>query len=198
MITVAGVGPGNPKYLTVEVKEAIEKAECVLAFGRVSNSLSSIRNDFIQVNRVDDIIKHTNIHKDLLLLASGDPNFYGVVEFLKRKNILIKRVLPGLSSFQYMMSKLEKGWQNAKFISLHGRDESLEVIKENNLVIMLTDKENSPSCISKKLWTLGIKGTMYIGFNLSYDDEEIKKINIGEEVEDISTLSVVVIENEMD
>lgn len=198
MITVAGVGPGNPKYLTVEVKEAIEKAECVLAFGRVSKSLSSIRKDFIQVNRVDEIIKYTNIHGDLLLLASGDPNFYGVVEFLRRKNILIKRVLPGISSFQYMVSKLEKSWQNAKFVSLHGRDKSLEEVRENNLVIMLTDKENSPSYISKKLWDLGIKGTMYIGFNLSYDDEEIIKINIGEEVEDISTLSVVVIENEMD
>lgn len=198
MITVAGVGPGNPKYLTVEVKDAIEKAECVLAFGRVSNSLNSIRKDFIQVNRVDDIIKYTNIHKDLLLLASGDPNFYGVVEFLKRKNVLIKRVLPGISSFQYMMSKLEKSWQNAKFMSLHGRDESLEVVRENNLVILLTDKENSPSYISKQLSSLGIKGTMYIGFNLSYADEQIIKINIGEEVEDISTLSVVVIENEMD
>ncbi len=198
MITVAGVGPGNPKYLTVEVKEAIEKAECVLAFGRVSKSLSSIRKGFIQVNRVDEIIKYTNIHEDLLLLASGDPNFYGVVEFLKRKNVLIKRVLPGISSFQYMVSKLEKSWQNAKFVSLHGREESLEEVRENNLVIMLTDKENSPSYISKKLSTLGIKGTMYIGFNLSYADEEIIKINIGEEVEDISTLSVVVIENEMD
>ena len=198
MVTVAGVGPGNPKYLTVEVKEAIESAECVLAFGRVSNSLSSIRNDFIQVNRVDDIIKYTSIHKDLLLLASGDPNFYGVVEFLKKKGVVIKKILPGLSTFQYMMAKLEKSWQGAKFLSLHGRDESLDTVKKNRLVIMLTDKENSPCKISKELWSLGIRGTMYIGFNLSYDDEKIVKINIGEEVENISTLSVVVIENEMD
>jgi len=151
MVTVAGVGPGNPKYLTVEVKEAIEDAKCVLAFGRVSNSLSSIRNDFIQVNRVDDIIKHTNIHSDLLLLASGDPNFYGVVEFLKKKGVLIKEILPGLSTFQYMMAKLEKSWQGAQFLSLHGRDESLDTVKENSLVIMLTDKENSPCKIYKML-----------------------------------------------
>jgi cobalt-precorrin-7 (C5)-methyltransferase len=198
MVTVAGVGPGNPKYLTVEVKEAIQKSECVLAFGRVSNSLSSIRNDFVQVTRVDDIIKYTNIHKDLLLLASGDPNFYGVVEFLKKKGVVIKEILPGLSTFQYMMAKLEKSWQGAKFLSLHGRDESLDTVKENSLVIMLTDKENNPCKISKELWSLGIKGTMYVGFNLSYEDEKIIKINIGEEVENISILSVVVVENEMD
>lgn len=97
-----------------------------------------------------------------------------------------------------MMSKLGKGWQGAKFLSLHGRSESLDLARENHLTIILTDKENSPSNISKSLSLLGIQGIMYIGFNLSYNDEKIIKINIGEEVEDISTLSVVVIENEMD
>ncbi|MBU5675509.1 precorrin-6y C5,15-methyltransferase (decarboxylating) subunit CbiE [Alkaliphilus sp. MSJ-5] len=197
-MTIAGVGPGNPKYLTVEAKEAIEKAEYVLAFGRVSSSLKSIRDDFIQVNRVDDIIKHINIYNDLLLLASGDPNFYGIVDFLKKKGVLIKKVIPGISSFQYMMAKLEKSWQGANFLSLHGRDEGLEKVKKSYLTIILTDKENSPLVISRNLKMLGVKGTMYIGFNLSYDDEKIIKINIGEEVEDISPLSVVVIENEMD
>ncbi len=184
--------------MTVEAKEAIEKAKYVLAFGRVSSSLKSIRDDFIQVNRVDDIIKHINIHNDLLLLASGDPNFYGIVDFLKKKGVLIKKVIPGISSFQYMMAKLEKSWQGANFLSLHGRDEGLEKVKKSYLTIILTDKENSPLVISRNLKMLGVKGTMYIGFNLSYDDEKIIKINIGEEVEDISALSVVVIENEMD
>jgi len=75
MVTVAGVGPGNPKYLTVEVKEAIEKAEYVLAFGRVSNSLKGIRDDVIQVNKVGDIINHTNIHNDLLYLHTHGIQF---------------------------------------------------------------------------------------------------------------------------
>ena len=197
-MTVAGVGPGNPKYLTVEVKEAIEKAQCVLAFGRVSTSLKSIRTDFIEVSRVDEIVGYTHQYEDLLLLASGDPNFYGIVEFLKRKEVAIDSVLPGLSSFQYMMSKLEKSWQGAQFLSLHGREESLATIGDHGLIILLTDKENRPSMISKKLWQLGKKGTMYVGFNLSYDDEKIIKVNIGEDIEDISNLSVVVIENEMD
>ena len=105
-MTVAGIGPGNPKYLTLEVKEAIEKAQCVLAFGRVSSSLKSIRTDFIEVSRVDEIVGYAHQYEDLLLLASGDPNFYGIVEFLKRKEVAIDGVLPGLSSFQYMMSSL--------------------------------------------------------------------------------------------
>ena len=45
---------------------------------------------------------------------------------------------------------------------------------------------------------MGIKGGIYAGFNLSYEDERIIKAEIGKRIEDISPLAVVVIENEMD
>ena len=180
------------------MKETIERAEHVLAFGRVSYSLKGIRDDFIEVNKVEEIIKYMDSYKDILLLASGDPCFYGIVEFIKKKGIPIKNILPGLSSFQYMMAKLGKSWGYANFLSLHGRDEGLEKVKNSRLTIILTDKYNTPSIISNKLAKLGVEGTMYVGFNLSYEDEKIIKVNIGEEIEDISSLSVVVIEYEMD
>lgn len=198
MLTIAGIGPGNPRYLTCDVKIRIENANHILAFGRVSNSLKSIREDIIEVNKVEEILNYIDEEKEILLLASGDPNFFGIVDFLKRKGLGIKEVLPGLSSFQYMMGKLQKSWQNANFLSLHGRDESLEKAKSYKLSILLIDKDNSPNKISKRLYELNIKGKIYAGFNLSYDDEKIIIKNTGEEIEDISPLGVVVIENEMD
>ena len=198
MLTVAGIGPGNPKYLTVDVKEKIENTKYVLGFGRVASTLKEIRPNIVSVNRVDEILNYIEEDKEILLLASGDPNFFGIVDFLKRKKIKINEVLPGISSFQYMMSKLQKPWQDANFLSLHGRNESLEKVKEHKLSIILIDKDHTPSFISKELFNLDIKGIIYAGFNLSYDDEKIIKVNIGEEIEDISSLGVVVIENEMD
>ena len=143
-------------------------------------------------------MKHIDEQEDILLLASGDPCFYGILEFLKKKGVPVKNVLPGLSSFQYMMARLEKSWQGAYLLSLHGRNEGLENVKDNKLTIVLTDKDNTPSIISKRLYDLGVRGTIYAGFNLSYEDERLFNVNIGEEIEDISTLAVVVIENEMD
>lgn len=201
MLTIAGVGPGNPKYLTIDVQQRIQNAEHVLAFARVVASLKAIRQDFIEVNRVDEIINYIDDideSNDVLLLASGDPNFFGIVDFLKKRGIPIKEIIPGLSSFQYMMAKLGMSWQDAKFVSLHGRDYDLENIRGNKLTIILIDKDNMPSLISKKLHNLRIKGTIYAGFNLSYDDEIIIEANIGDEIQDVSTLGVVVVENEMD
>lgn len=198
MLIVAGVGPGNPKYLTYEVRERIENSEVVLAFGRVAEGLKGIRKDITQVNRVDEITKHISGDKEVLLLASGDPNFFGIVEFLKKKDIEIREVLPGISSFQYLMAKLQKSWQEAKFFSLHGRDMNIIGIKDEAISILLIDKEHLPSKISKILYELGIRGKIYVGFNLSYENERLIIKNIGEEIEDISSLGVVVVENEMD
>lgn len=198
MLTVAGVGPGNIKYMTMDVVNRIKDAKNILAFGRVGESIKALRQDYIQVKRVDEIIHYLNLNEDVLLLASGDPDFFGIVDYLKRENVEIKEVLPGISSFQYMMARLEKSWQDAKFISLHGREYDLNTIVDYKLIIALIDKNNSPSYISSQLSKLGLRGVMHIGFNLSYEDERIIKINIGEEVEDYSSLGVVVIENEMD
>ena len=198
MLTVAGVGPGNPNYLTVDVVQKIKEAESVIAFGRVGVSISFIRDDYIEVNRVDSIIENLNEDKDTLLLASGDPNFFGIVEYLKRKDIKVDSILPGLSSFQYLMCKLQKSWQDAKFVSLHGRDHDLRDVLNHKLIIMLIDKTNTPDFISRELGKLGMRGIIYAGFNLSYNDEKIIKANIGDKIEDYSSLGVVVIENEMD
>src|SRR5699024_6401167 len=140
---------------------------------RISKSLKSVNRNIISISRVDQVLDYINKEDNILLLASGDPNFFGIVQFIKNKRIEIKEVLPGLSSFQYLMAKLQKPWQDAKFISHHGRKGDLDKVKENKLSIILTDKDSNPSYIANKLEELNIKGKMYIGFNLSHENEEI-------------------------
>lgn len=198
MIIVAGVGPGDSKYTTLDVLDAIKNTPNVVAFNRVSESLIDIRSDYIKVSTVKEVLSCIEKYEEILILASGDPCFYGILEYLKKKEVKVDKVLPGLSSFQYMMSKLNKSWHKAAFLSLHGRETNLEEVKNNPLTIILTDKENTPSSISERLKDLGMKGTIYAGYNLSYTDELIVEKDIGEKIEDISSLAVVVIENEMD
>src|SRR5699024_9379497 len=102
-----------------------------------------------------------------------------------------------LSSFQYMMSKLNKSWHKAVFLSLHGREADLAKVQDKPLSIILTDNHNTPSSISERLGELGIKGKIYAGYDLSYEDELIIEKSIGEKIVDISSLAVVVVENEM-
>lgn len=198
MIYVIGMGPGNLKYLTLEALEKIKSTPKILAFGRISKTAKQITKNVVEVNRVEEILAHISKDEEIAILASGDPCFYGIVDFLKTKKIQVGEVIPGLSSFQYMMAKLQKNWNEAVFVSFHGREGNIEKIIHNRLSIILTDSKNTPMTISTSLKERNMKGKIYVGFNLSYDNEEILQKRIGEHIENISSLAMVVVENEMD
>lgn len=198
MIRVVGMGPGELKYLTLEAYEVIKGSKALVAFGRLSKTVEKIGIKADCVKNVEEVLEIIKQSPDVDILASGDPCFFGIVEYLKKNNVNVDEIIPGLSSFQYMMAKLKKSWNDAQFISLHGREEGFLKVMSGGIFIMLTDKNNPPYAISKRLYSLGVKGRIYAGFNLSYPQEKIIVKNIGEKIEDISNLSVVVIENDMD
>ena len=94
------------------------------------------------------------------------------------------------------MSKLGKPWQEAKLSSLHGREgDFIKEVREVNLSIWLTDKINNPTKLAKQLHDENIECTIYVGENLSYEDE---KITIGSpkeiEAKEFSELNIMVVE----
>jgi cobalt-precorrin-7 (C5)-methyltransferase len=198
MIRVIGAGPGDIKYLTVEAYEIIKSSNCIAAFGRISKLAEKIGANVIKVENVADILKIIGKVENLDILASGDPCFFGITEYLKKNNIKVDEVIPGLSSFQYMMAKLNKSWEGAGFVSLHGREVNMLKKNLNGMSVILTDRHHTPGQISNMLYNMGISGKIYAGFNLSYPDEKIIVKIIGEDMENYSDLSVVVVENEMD
>ncbi len=198
MIRVIGAGPGDIRYLTQEALRVITSSPCLVAFPTISKAIEKIGAKVIAVQKVEDVIKLIKEHDDIDILASGDPCFFGVVEYLKKKGITVGEVIPGLSSFQYLMCKLKKDWHDACFISLHGRKGSLERVRHCRISVILTDREHTPGYISKKLHQMGITGCIYAGFDLSYPEEKIVVRRIGEDIENHSSLSVVVVEHEMD
>lgn len=198
MIYVIGMGPGNANYVTAEAIHLIQQADKVLAFGRIAETAEQFRQPIIHIARVDEIPNHLNEREQIAILASGDPGFFGIIEYLKTRGILINNIVPGISSMQYMMAKLQKSWHHAIFFSLHGRDEHLEQIKKYPLTVILTDKNNTPRVISERLHELGLQGALYVGYHLSYENERILKQRIGDDIEDANSLAIVVVEHEMD
>ena len=145
---------------------------------------------------VIDIKQHLELDIETSLLASGDPCFYGIVEYLQKNGIKVVQIVPGVSSFQYLMCKLAKSWQDAYFISLHGREDAIGKIPEHRLTVLLTDENHSPDCISKTLGYLRAKGTIWTGIDLSYPDEKIVQCRIGESIRESGKVVLMVIEIE--
>lgn len=198
MVQVIGMGPGNIKNLTLEAFDKIKEAEIVVAFGRISKTAEIIKKPVYTISRVGELMDYVEKYPKVTVLASGDPCFYGIIQYIRDKGIEIESITPGISSFQYMMAKLQKSWQGANFISMHGREEELNKALTSKTSIILTDSVNTPDRISKRLDEIGLRGQIFVGFNLSYEDERIIALDIGDKIEVESSLSVMVVENEMD
>jgi len=196
MIYLVGMGPGHSDYLTQKAIQVIKEVDKCVAFGRISETARQITHHVTTVNKLEDIVKNLKHKGEVALLASGDACFFGILDFLKSKQVHIDQVIPGITSFQYMMNRLQISWQGAACYSLHGRNQNYYEILNSELSIILTDKQNSPAVISRKLSEHGGKGKIYVGFNLSYENEVILEKEIGDPIPDVSSLATIIVEIE--
>lgn len=195
MLIVVGVGPGKSEYMSVKAYRTIKDASKVYAFKRVKEELED------EFNHIEEVsVKDLKDIKEGVLLLSGDPSFYGAVDYLKREGIKIDEVVPSITAFQYLMSKAQVNWNEAKTYSLHGRelDDDFETIVMNNdKVVVLCDKDNNPRAIKKYLDEKNIKRKYIVGTNLSQSGEAIKSYDANDEIDIENSLSVVIIINEV-
>ncbi|WP_044893338.1 bifunctional cobalt-precorrin-7 (C(5))-methyltransferase/cobalt-precorrin-6B (C(15))-methyltransferase [Bacillus alveayuensis] len=100
--------------------------------------------------------------KKIVILASGDPLFYGIGSFLASKIKL--DIYPNVSSVQLAFARMGEKWQDAYMTSVHGRSMKglAQRIDGKEKVALLTDEQNSPNEIAKYL--LSFNMTEYEAF----------------------------------
>lgn len=99
--------------------------------------------------------------KRCVVLGSGDPNFFGIGRFLMR-NLAKERIeiFPNVTSVQYAFAMIKEPWDDAVFISVHGRGlgRSIDRIIASEKAAILTDKVNTPAVIARELLERGAEG----------------------------------------
>ena len=84
--------------------------------------------------------------EDAVVLASGDPGFFGVVRALRAAAIPLA-VLPALSSVQRIAAMVGRSWDDVAVVSAHGRDlgPALNVCRTHRVVAVLTGPGAGPT-----------------------------------------------------
>lgn len=196
-INIVGLGPGAMEYIAPKAVNTLEYSDLVIGYERAIESINFIKSKrkvILTLSEIKDLVDNT--HGTLSIVASGDPCFYGITNYIKNNFNVNIEVIPGISSFQYLMCKIAKPWNNGVLGSMHGRDQDFEKIVENNeLTIWLTDKFNSPKALCERLLKLNEEYYVYVGENLSYEDEIIRQGRPDDLIKyEYSTLSIVVVE----
>jgi precorrin-6Y C5,15-methyltransferase (decarboxylating) len=89
---------------------------------------------------------------DAVLLASGDPGFFGIVRVLRERGLAVT-VLPGVSSVAMAFARAGLPWDDAVVVSAHGRDPrpAVNVCRACSKVAVLTGPGCSPAEIGAAL-----------------------------------------------
>ena len=191
MVYIVGLGPGNKEYILPKAIEVLNKSDKIIGFKRLLNDLEFIDKEKVVVSTLKetlDYIKENGVDKTISLVASGDPTFFGISEYIKKNypgNIV---VIPGISSFQYLTCKLNKSWSTSFTGSVHGRSEKfIEKVNKNNAAFLCKLlSENNINC------------KVIIGEYLSYKNERILEGNPKDFInEDFSDMTILVVENEV-
>ena len=202
-VNIVGIGPGNPKLLTGAAREAIEQSTILIGDKRMLVNFASGKRtyDTIKTAEICKICSEADADKNVVsVLVSGDVGFFSLAKTISGKLPDCECVrYCGISSLVYFAQLLEMSWDDAKIVSMHGRRQNfIEAVAHNKKVFALTGGENSPQALCAKLCAHGLGGvTVYVGENLSYDDEKVTCLTAEEGAEKtFGSLSVMMIIND--
>ena len=171
MITIIGITDAGPRSLPPKVLDRVRSAEVLCGGERHLAFFPEVRAErwVIQGSpstssgqRLAELVQYLRreaAKKQVVVLASGDPNFYGIGGYLSRH--LPKEwieILPNVTAVQLAFARIKESWQDAAIVSVHGRPiwPIIEVVRKSPKVAIFTDDKNTPGLVAKALLTAGI------------------------------------------
>ncbi len=136
--------------------------------------------------------------KRIVVLAEGDPLFYGLARYLCDK--LGKErfeVVPHVSTMQLAFARVKESWEDAFLSNLatHPLEQLLEAIRTAEKVGLFTNDIYTPSVVAQTLLDQKIDYfTAYVCENLGAPNERVTRAELGELVgQEFSPLNVMVL-----
>lgn len=192
-IAVVGIGPGTPEYLLPVARDVVEAAEA-LAGGERSLALFPEHRGqrYLVTGELAPLLLRLQEWRRQLrvaVLVSGDPGFYSLLAWLRRQFAPEElRVIPGISMLQLACARLALPWQEANWVSLHGRP--LAGLREHlgvgGPLVVLCDHQHSPAVVAQALTGWGY-GAIPVAAcrSLGYPEEEILRAPAAELSKDL-------------
>jgi precorrin-6Y C5,15-methyltransferase (decarboxylating) len=158
VIEVVGMGL-SPDDLTAGHRRIIERADILIGGRRLLGFFPDSPADKKVIGRdidaVVDFIRRRLGRKTIVVLASGDPLFFGIgaklVEAFGPDRVAIH---PNVSSVAAAFARIKEPWGGVRVLSLHGRKNESELLKalaEEDRVAVMTDPERNPAWLARRV-----------------------------------------------
>jgi precorrin-6Y C5,15-methyltransferase (decarboxylating) len=185
-VYIIGVAPSGATSLQPETRRMIDHADMVFGGERLIEMFPELSGQKViignNLSEVAQMIKNNLEQKQLIVLSSGDPGFYGIAKYLTNKlgkdNV---EIIPNISSLQLAFARIKESWDDASLLSVHSRpiEEIFDVVCSSRKIGILTDDRNRPDIIARFLMEKGFENCkVHICQDLGSDKEKITTTNL--------------------
>ncbi len=187
-IIIVGCGPGLKTYISPKALYNIKKADILVGSRRLLKLFPGVDAEKILLEKNYKVLINKIVQwsfaKQVVVLVSGDPCFFSYTKLIiKKMGREFCTIIPGISSIQLAFAAIGENWDDACFISLHGRSaqygELVQKVREHNKVGIMTDHKNTPAVIANQLFKAGVRErTVFVCENLSLPNERIRELDL--------------------
>jgi precorrin-6Y C5,15-methyltransferase (decarboxylating) len=157
-IWVVGVGNEGAESLTPRALALVDKAEVLVGGQRLLDCFPHVPAERVRLGaRVDEVLAEVARRRGerrVVVLATGDPNYFGITRALLRHVPAEDlEIVPNVSALQWAFAKAREPWDDAAFLTVHGRsmDGLVEAVRGQRKVCVFTDERNTPAAIARAL-----------------------------------------------
>jgi precorrin-6Y C5,15-methyltransferase (decarboxylating) len=184
-IHVIGAGMVGQEGFTPRAVELVNHSALLFGSARLLNLFPDYCGEKVALddqNLAAMVARLEALEGRAVVLASGDPLFFGIGRYLLR-NLTGKMIefLPNVTSVQYAFAKIREPWDDAVFVSAQGRalKDIVDRIVANDKAAVLTDAVNTPERIARELISRRRDGfKVYLCENLGGTAERIHVTDI--------------------
>jgi precorrin-6Y C5,15-methyltransferase (decarboxylating) len=201
-IHIIGVGSDGLSGLTGKPRELLQSAELLLGSESTLALVPDVPAQRLPIGaNLPEVVQTLESHfgkKRMVVVASGDPLFYGVARYLCDKLGPERfEVWPHVSSMQLAFARIKESWEEAYLTNLatHTLESVLDRIRTADTVGIFTSDEDDPPTIAKQLLARGLDYfRAFVCENLGAPDERVTQGELHEIQEmEFDSLNVMVL-----
>jgi precorrin-6Y C5,15-methyltransferase (decarboxylating) len=201
-VFIIGVGSDGLAGLTARARELLASADLVLGSDHTLDWLPELTGERYPIGpdlqEVVRLLENELGRKHMVIVASGDPLFYGVARYLcDRLGKERFEVLPHVSSMQLAFARVKESWEEAYLTNLatHPLESVLDRIRTAETVGLFPSEEEDPPKIARQLLARGLDYfRAYVCENLGAPDERVTQGELADiQAMEFSPLSVMIL-----
>lgn len=203
LVEIVGILDDGPDSLTVRALRVVEQAEVLVGGARHLALFSRHPAEKWPLRgSLGPLLERLRAEtRRVVVLASGDPNFYGIAGALAtglgRDRI---RIHPNVSAMALAFARIRVPWDGAVLHSVHGRsmDGLAELVRGAEKVGLFTDARNTPAAIGRLLLAAGLGGyKAYVCEHLGGKRERVVETDLpGLAAQEWASLNVLILVRE--